>query len=220
MELLLSGAMALVAPYLSPHQVLLQTQPHSPSSQDTHTQAKDMWQWDRKDQIQNLIIKQSSRVSKLSSCAKRNRTVSQSNPILLSWVGRCVFHLPQPLHLSTSSTLLLLPSSCPVSNKQHVGIPCDWPQADQSHQHFHNQFPAPAWWHISPCWMSPSLVNVPGPQRTWAGAGLADPAVQRAELAKVHNLVFLNSPSEATQKGQDTTIFLLLVCGEHITLSW
>lgn len=142
-------------------------------------------------------------------------------PILPSWVGRSVFHHPQPLHLSTSSTPLLLPSSCPVRNKQHVGIiPCDQSQADQSHQRFHHCFPAPAWWHISPCWLSPALVNVPGPQRTWAGMGLAASAVQRAELSKMHDSVFPNSPSGAAQEGHDTITFLFLVCREHFAFSW
>lgn len=117
MEHLLSGAhgfgctlfIITAGPSPKPHQ-----------APKTQRQVKDMWQRDKKVQIQNLIIKWGSRVSKLSSCAKTNRSVSQSSPILPSWAGRSVFHHAQPLHLSTSCTQLCC--SCPVSNKQHEGI--------------------------------------------------------------------------------------------------
>lgn len=61
------------------------------------------------------------------------------------------------------------------------------------------------------------------PHHWWMHQDLRGPELervwQRAEFSKVHNLVFPNSPSKAAQKGQDTLIFLLLVCREHFTFS-
>lgn len=103
MEHLLSGAhgfgctlfIITAGPSPKPHQ-----------APKTQRQVKDMW-WGKKVQIQNLIIKWGSRVSKLSSCAKTNRIASQSSPILPSWAGRSVFHHAQPQCILHSTAAVL-----------------------------------------------------------------------------------------------------------------
>lgn len=103
MEHLLSGAhgfgctlfIITAGPSPKPHQ-----------APKTQRQVKDMW-WGKKVQIQNLIIKWGSRVSKQSSCAKTNRIASQSSPILPSWAGRSVFHHAQPQCILHSTAAVL-----------------------------------------------------------------------------------------------------------------